>query len=236
MRVANEAANPRLLLSGPFGTFYYRPEKARFEATCLWRDLTQLEYFLTRFNHNTCFQTDAWLVSRELTEAAGPWSDVGSPDVDGEYFSRVVINCDGVKFVPGARSYYRIGNPGSLAHRRSHQATLALFASKAKCIQYLLTLENSPRTREACLRLLQDWMFHACEYDDIVGEAHRLAAQLGGSLGHPRMRWKYRPIEWVFGYETAAKATRTLRGIRAQVECEIDRLFYAFSKATAPRN
>jgi glycosyltransferase involved in cell wall biosynthesis len=233
MHAAKEAADPRVLLSGPFGTFYYRLEKARFEPTSLWRDLTPLDYFLTRFNHNTCFQTDAWLVSRELTEAAGPWSDFGSPDDDGEYFSRVVMNSAGVKFVSEARSYYRVGNPGSLANRRSHHATSALFASKAKCIKYLLALEDSARTRAASVKLLQDWMFHACEYEDVVDGAHRLASQLGGSLHQLPLKRKYRPIEWLFGYEKALKASRTLPTLRAQMRCNIDRWVHVLSKGDA---
>ena len=62
------------------------PKKAVFTKSSLWRDLTPLDYLLTRFSENACFQTDAWLVSRELTGAAGSWTDFGSPDDDGECF------------------------------------------------------------------------------------------------------------------------------------------------------
>ena len=89
MRVAGEISDPLMLLSGAFGTFYYREEKAAFTPTSLWRDLSPLDYFLIRFNENTYFQTDAWHVSRELSERTGPWTDLHSPDDDGEYFCRV---------------------------------------------------------------------------------------------------------------------------------------------------
>lgn len=93
----------------------------------LWRDLTPLDYLLTRFNDNARFQTGAWLVNRELTDAAGTWTDVDSPDDDWEYFCRVATKSTPLSFVPEAIIYYRAGNPGSLANRRSHKATAALF-------------------------------------------------------------------------------------------------------------
>ena len=120
MKVA-ATADRRTLFSGQFGTFYYRPEKAVFAPTPLWRDLTPVEYFLTRFTDNVYFQTDAWLVSRELCVAAGPWTDFDSPDDDGEYFCRVAARSTGVRFVADARTYYRVGNFGSVATLRSRR-------------------------------------------------------------------------------------------------------------------
>jgi glycosyltransferase involved in cell wall biosynthesis len=233
MTAAARVSDRRFLLSGPFGTFYYRTARARFVETSLWRDLTPVDYFLARFRDNTYFQTDAWLVSRELTDAAGPWTDVGSPDDDGEYFCRVVMQSTGVTFVRDARSYYRVGNPGSLANRRSHKATAALFASKEKCIRYLLALEDSPRTRTACIQLLQDWIFHLCEYEDVVAKSQKLAAELGGTLVRRPVKWKYKPIEWLLGYDASVKARHALRSIKAQIEARIDCLLYNLSAVPA---
>ena len=48
-----------------------------------------------------------WLVSRELTEAAGPWDARLLGDDDGEYFCRVLLASKKVLFVPEAKSFYR---------------------------------------------------------------------------------------------------------------------------------
>src|SRR5206468_10583581 len=211
--------------------FYHRTEKAVFENTSLCRDLKPLDYLLTRFNENACFQTDVWLVSRELTEAAGLWTDFGSPDDDGEYFCRVVMNSTGVQFVRDARTYYRVGNTGSLAQTRSQKAVAALFASKVKCIGYLLSIEDSPRTRAACVQLLQDWMFDLWGHENVVAEARRLAGELGSTLKRPALKWKYKPIEWLFGYDVAFKARRILPTARAHMACNVDRLLHNLSRA-----
>jgi glycosyltransferase involved in cell wall biosynthesis len=231
MRVAQQVADRRVLLSCAFGTFYFRTEKAQFVETSLWRDLTPVDYFLTRFEDNACFQTDAWLVSRELTEAAGPWTDTHSPDDDGEYFCRVVLQANQVKFVREARSYYRVGDYGSLNNARSHRAITALFGSKQKCVRYLLSLENSPRARAACLNMLQVWFpYFYPDHPDVVAAAQRLAGELGGELLKPTLKWKYRPIERLFGYERAMQASYYLPRFRSQVERKWDECLYRLSR------
>lgn len=231
MRVAHQLSDRRVLFSCPFGTFYHRTAKAQFTPTPLWRDLTPIEYFLTRFEENACFQTDAWLVSRELTEAAGPWTDTHSPDDDGEYFCRVAMLSRLIKFVPNARSYYRVGNYGSLNNTRSQRAVGALFASKAKCIRYLLAMEDTPRTRAACLRLLQDWFHHFYpEHTDIVAQAQSLAGELGGRLVKPTLKWKYRAMERVFGYQRAKQTSYYLPRLRSQLEGKWDECLYRLSR------
>jgi hypothetical protein len=230
MEKAHALSDARFMLSCPFGTFYYRSEKARFVQTSLWCDLTPIEYLITRFADNVCFQTDAWLVSRELTEAAGPWSDLDSPDDDGEYFCRMATKSAGVKFVRGARTYYRVGNGASLNNARSHRALSALFVSKAKCIAYLRALEDSPRTRAASVQLLQDWLPHFyLVRPDIVEQAESLAGKLGGHLRKPSVRWKYRPIEWLFGYSRALRASQVLPWAKARALRRWDKLLYQLS-------
>ena len=52
--------------------------------------------------HTTC-----WLVSRKLSELAGPWPGPAVAEIDdGEYFCRVVAASTGVVFVPAAKSYW----------------------------------------------------------------------------------------------------------------------------------
>jgi glycosyltransferase involved in cell wall biosynthesis len=232
MRVAAEMADPVRLLSGPFGTFYYRPAKAVFTPTALWRDLSRIEYFLTRFTDNVYFQTGAWLVSRRLSDVAGRWCEDGSPDDDGEYFCRVVLGSSGVKFVSDARTYYRIGNSRGLSQARAHSAQSALFHSKAACISYLLSLEDSERTRAASVRLLQDWLptFYA-EREDLIREAHQLAQKLGGRLDVPRVKAKYRLLEWLFGPEVAIRASLALPRLRERAARKWDGLLHRRTEA-----
>src|SRR5207253_550046 len=108
-RQMEAAANraDKTLLSCAWGHFRYRPQKAKFIPTPLWCDLSPAEWLVRKLDFNLHMQTATWLVSRELTLAAGPWDTRLLGDDDGEYFCRVLLASDGVRFVPGARVYYR---------------------------------------------------------------------------------------------------------------------------------
>src|SRR5215475_9685579 len=109
--VAMQGQSRRTLLSCAWGEFMYRPRCARFTPTALWRDLSPAQFMLTKLGQEVFMQTAVWLVSRELTDAAGPW-DIGMlTDDDGEYFSRVVFKADHIRFVPDTHVYWRMTGP-----------------------------------------------------------------------------------------------------------------------------
>ena len=116
MEALGDAPNPRILLSGGWARFLYRPSKAEFTPTCLWSDLSNVEWLVRKMEQNASMQTATWLVSRELTEAAGPWNTRMLSDDDGEYFCRVLIASQSVRFVSAARVYYRYIGPQSLGY------------------------------------------------------------------------------------------------------------------------
>ena len=66
-------AGPRTLLSGAWGSFGYRVSKAAFVPTALWEDLSPAEWLRRKLGQNLYMMNASWLVSRELTAAAGPW-------------------------------------------------------------------------------------------------------------------------------------------------------------------
>src|SRR5439155_18191340 len=108
MDAADQGASKRTLLSAAWGRFMYRLHRAQFVPTPLWGDLTPVEWLIRKVGLNLHMQTATWLVSRELTEAAGPWDTRLLVNNDGEYFCRVLLACDGVRFVPEARVFYRM--------------------------------------------------------------------------------------------------------------------------------
>ena len=116
MEAATQSKSRRTLLSSGWAYFLYRPEKARFVPTPLWEDLSSLEWMTRKLEHNLHMQRATWLVSRELTEAAGCWNTRLLGDDDGEYFSPVLLESDGIRFVPEGRVYYRLAGPGSLSY------------------------------------------------------------------------------------------------------------------------
>jgi glycosyltransferase involved in cell wall biosynthesis len=201
----------RILLSSSWASFKYRADRARFVATSLWQDLSPVEWLLRKMGENLHMQTATWLTSRELADAAGPWDTRLISDDDGEYFCRVLLSSRGTHYSPESKVFYR---RTPLTRRsyigRSDEKKDAMLLSMKLHIQYLRSLEDSDRVREACLRYMQNWLIHFYpERPDIVSELQQLAAQLQGGLETPRLRWKYAWIEPLLGFNTA-KQTQML--------------------------
>lgn len=189
----DECGSKRTLLSSAWAHFMYRPCRARFVPTTLWSDLSPTEWLLRKMGQNLYMQTATWLVSRELTEAAGPWDTTLLGDDDGEYFCRVLLASLGVRFVPDARVYYRVPGRNNLSYiGRSDRKLEAQWRSMQLHIGYLRSLEDSPRVRVACMNYLQAWLpvFYP-ERLDIIADARQTAAHLGGQLEVPCISWNH---------------------------------------------
>jgi hypothetical protein len=181
-------------------------------------------------------QTATWLVSRELTEVAGPWDTRLLTDDDGEYFSRLILASEGIQFVPDARVFYRIV-PGHnrVSHiGQSNAKKDAQLLSMRLHVQYIRSLEDSARVRKACISYLQNWLINFYpERPDIVAELERLAVELGGHLEPPRLRWKYAWIRPLFGWGPAKRAQLVLPEIKASLLRSVERAMLVFEGRTS---
>jgi glycosyltransferase involved in cell wall biosynthesis len=226
---ADPGCRSRILLTSAQGTFFFSSRRARFRPTGLWRDLSNVDWITTKFNENVWLNPTSWLVSRRLSELAGPWDDrlSRSGDDDGEYICRVVAAGDGVRFVRAAKTYYRIGNLGSLNWARSDESLQALFLALRLEIDHLLRLESSERTRSASRTLLQNWMsvFYP-EKEALVSNVLELGHRLGGELTVPSLKIRYYPLEIVFGRMVAKKASILLPQTKLVVRKHWDRFCY----------
>jgi glycosyltransferase involved in cell wall biosynthesis len=209
MAATRECQGKRKLLSSGWGYFMYRADKAKFVPTALWCDLSPVEWLLRKWEQNLHMQTATWLVSRELTEAAGRWDTRLMGDDDGEYFCRVLLASSGVRFVPNAKVYYRITGSSRWSYVGGSNKKMEAHALGMQLqIGYLRSVQESERVRAACLNYLQTWYHNFYpEQVALVRQSQQLAAMLGGRLEIPKLSWKYLWIQKLFGL-TAAKSLR----------------------------
>lgn len=228
MEALGHSASKSTLLSGAWGRFLYRYYRAKFTPTALWCDLSPTEWLIRKMGQNLHMQTATWLVSRELTEAAGPWDTRLLGDDDGEYFCRVLLASSGVRFVPQAKVYYRASGASSLSYiGHSNRKLDAQWVSMKTHIAYLRSLEESERVRAACVQFLQNWMdFFYPERLDIFEEAKQMARDLGGDLKAPVMSWKYSWIKKILGVHAAKRAQIFFRRLRWSVTRFFDKVLF----------
>jgi glycosyltransferase involved in cell wall biosynthesis len=219
MVALERCGSKRTLASSAWGRFIYRFHKADFSPTSLWYDLSPLEWLLRKFEQNVYMQTATWLVSRELTEAAGPWDTRLLGDDDGEYFCRVILASDDIRFIPEAKTLYRMLGANCLSYiGRSNKKMEAQYISMQLQVGYLRSRDDSERVRAACLNYLQTWLiFFYPERLDIVEQAENLAATLGGRLALPRLSWKYAWIQKLCGLGFAKRASILMPRLKASL-------------------
>jgi glycosyltransferase involved in cell wall biosynthesis len=229
MAAAEEIQDKCRLFSSGWGRFMYRPSRAQFLPTPLWCDLAPTEWLTRKWEGHWHMQTATWLVSRELTEAAGPWDTRLLGDDDGEYFSRVINASNGIRFVPQSRVYYRIVPTSRLSYiGRSNKKMEAQFLGMKLQIGHLRAREDSDRVRAACVTYLQTWLrdFYP-NRPDLVQEAHQLAANLGGRLSLPKASWKYAWIERLFGFGVAKYAQLYYNRVKSSALRAWDKMMYS---------
>jgi glycosyltransferase involved in cell wall biosynthesis len=223
-----QAANDRTLLSGTFSTFFFSIDRAVPVVNSMCRNLTPVDFFLSKFNDDAWLQIGAYLMSRRLGDAAGPWYEQQCTDDDGEYLARVVSVCESILFVPDAQSYWRIGNRASAGHREKGKNLEAVMHAITQSIQQLLLLEDSERTRQACLRFLQ---FRIRRYfypneKEMLRELASIAKGLGGTLTLPQTGWRFSLVKSLFGWQAAAKADNIRYAADMFLQRNIDRYFH----------
>lgn len=231
---AERGQSSRILLTCAWGVFFFGHERAKMNPDSLWKDLAPADWIITKFMDRVWMNPTVWLVSRRLTELAGAWDPrlALSGDDDGEYVCRLVAASERVKFVHEAKCYYRNGVVGSLSWRMGESAARleSLWLAMNLSFSHLRSIEDSDRTRGACLHYLQSSMWRFYQEDQLFLERfHSLAKELGGTLKSPNISWKYYPIKQVFGWSAANKAMRNWRRMKAIAHKEVDRLLYNMS-------
>jgi glycosyltransferase involved in cell wall biosynthesis len=216
MAAADSNSSKCDLLSSQWGEFMYRYDRAQFIPTSLWCDLTSTDWLLRKMSENLHMPTSTWLTSRELTEAAGPWNTALCTDDDGEYFCRVLLATDGVCFVPESKVYYRFSGSNSVSYiGYSNRKRDAQWYSMQMHINYLRSLEDSERTRAACVIYMQNWIANFYpDRQDIIEQAEQLANSLGGQLRPPHVAWKYLWIKATFGWRASRRAQLFLQNLK----------------------
>jgi glycosyltransferase involved in cell wall biosynthesis len=161
MEAAATCAGHGTLMSSGWAYFAYRPHRAKFIPTSLWCDLSPLEWMLRKLSQTLHMQTATWLTSRELTDAAGPWNTRLLSDDDGEYFCRVILASERIRFVPEARVYYRVSPSNRLSHiGTSDRKKEAMLLAMQLHVRYIRSLEESERVTNACVTYLQNSLIY----------------------------------------------------------------------------
>lgn len=204
------------IASGQWARFSSTPTDAIFLREGVWdRDLSPVEWLVTSWSGGGMMHGAAWLVPRAVAEKAGPWDERLSLINDFDYFTRVLLQSQGVAFCPGARTYYRSGIAGSLSGTVSRKAWESAFLSTQLGTAALLAREDGTRTRRAAAVNLQRFAYGAYPFaPDLVARAERRIRELGGSDLPPGGGPIFQVLRRCFGWKFARRVQFAARRLR----------------------
>jgi glycosyltransferase involved in cell wall biosynthesis len=238
MRILKNYSDPKILCSSAFGLFYFDVDDSKIVNNDLCSDLNPVDWLSTKLgNYNKNWVADStWLVSRYLSIKAGPWNTSLIRDNDGEYFCRVVSNCTKVIFVKEAISYYRIGIPTSISQAKSDKALASLIFSSQLCIEHLLSIENSPRTRYSCTKLLEQQLYKCYpEYPHLIDRIHGIAKDLGQADIEPSESINFQLLRKIVGWKNAKALKLMLWNTRKSFDWHLAKFRYFVRTQISPK-
>jgi len=201
--------------AGAWARFCTTTSEARFIQQPLWNDMSPVEWLVCEMQGGGMMIPAAWIVPRSIAERAGPWNEALTLHDDGEYFARVVLASDGVRFCHGALCFYRSGVRTSLSNSYSNAAIESAYKCRELCVEHLLAREDSPRTRRACATVLQNfvyWIYPAAP--ELVRQAESKIKLLGGITHKPEGGKIFKSLTRVIGWKAARRLGRMVRPVR----------------------
>lgn len=203
LQLAALEGRPGHLAHGTWARFFGDdPSEAVFTPRPGWHDGEPLAWIKeTWANTEPMYQCALFLIPRDLLRRVGGWDERLSLINDFEFFTRLILNSDGLVFVPGARLYYRSRVPGSLSAQKGRRAWQSACLSTTLAVEHLLQRENSPKTRRLSANMLQKLMFSFYpEHPDLRRGLDARIASLGGSEllpgGGASFQWMTRLVGW----------------------------------------
>jgi glycosyltransferase involved in cell wall biosynthesis len=231
---SEDGRSSRTLFTCSWGIFYYRLQKSKFVPDVLWQDAAPVDWIIGKFTHGAWMNPAVWLVSRRLTELAGPWDErlSISGDDDGEYICRVVAASDKVKFVRNAKSYYRLTGYNQLSKTSNEKSDEAKLLSIALSIDHLRSLEDSERTRKASLILLQSMheLFYYADRFNLLEKNNMIAHKLNGELTLPKLGRQWDAMSRLIGRRTTMYIMNSARKYKFMTKINWDRLLYNMNR------
>jgi glycosyltransferase involved in cell wall biosynthesis len=202
------AGRPRHLAYASWGRFINDPAEAVFTPHPGWHDSGQaLEWIIETWRDTEpMYQCALFLIPRPLLDHTGGWDERLGLINDFEFFTRVVLASDGIRFTPEARLCYRSNLDNSLSGLKSRKGCESACLSIQLGVRHLLARENSPRTRRVAADLLQAHVhsFYP-RFPDLLAPCMAEIQRLGGSQIQPQGGRFFRLLATIFGWRFALR-------------------------------
>ena len=142
--------NPGIVICGVWGRFVNQISKVNWEDQYTNKDYTNpISWLIDSWEGKGMMAQHGWLISRELILKSGLWNESLSLNDDGEFFCRVLLQAEEIKFVSESKVYYRSNISSSLSQSRSTKALQSELDSYKLYSNHILSILDNTKVRRA---------------------------------------------------------------------------------------
>lgn len=191
-----------------WGRFTSDINKVNWEQQSINKGYNQpIDWLTESWMGNGMAQTAVWLTPRHLIEKAGPWNESLLINQDGEFFCRVLMHAQSIRFAPNAGVYYRSGISGSITQSNRQSRTKAESLLKSyQSYEKTLAVQDNPETRRALGNNYLNFIYHYYTlYPDLTNRAETAFKELGLKKMWPVGGKQFHKLAKVFGFKNALK-------------------------------
>ena len=143
-----------------------------------------------------------WLIPKAILEKAGNWNDSLHLMNDFEFSTRLILNSDGIGFEKDAIHYYRKGLTNAMTSKMNDRIALSIFTGVSEACQNALSVENSPRIKNAFANQFQKWVYQFYpSHKNLVDKMALKIKALGGSELKPSGGKIFRLLNLIFPWK-----------------------------------
>mgnify|MGYP006278065181 CR=1 FL=1 len=207
-RQANRLEGSRVhVASAEWARFYGDPSEAMFKPEIVWRDMDPADWLVAACrNARPMMQCAIFLIPRVILDRVWGWDESLSLINDFEFFTRVLLGSEGIRFTSDACVYYRSGLENSLSGRQDPEAIESEYRSLILGTQHLLDYEDTPGTRRVAANLLQDFVYrHYPNYRELRAKMKKRIEELGGSDLEPSGPPGFEVLRPILGWRLARR-------------------------------
>jgi len=177
--------NPKKIVSSKWGRFYNDDiETFQLNPEECWQKMPPIEWICTGWRYaQSMTQPGIFLIPKEIIDNAGVWDERLNLVDDLEFFTRIILNSNGVIFSEDSVLFYRSGRGNLALSGQKH--TLALqsyFLSLQLSTKYLLTYQNDRHTKLCSANMWQNFVYEYYPLElTLIEKAENEIKRLGGS-------------------------------------------------------
>lgn len=195
-----------ILVNCKWGRFTGNKESVKWEKQPIDKDYDHpIEWLTDSWMGNGMAANSCWLIPRHLIEKAGPWNESLLINQDGEFFSRVLIHAQAIKFAPDAGVYYRSGNVQSITQNKPQSRAKAESLLRSyQSYERVLSIHDTPAIRKALGNNYLNFIYHYYTlYPDLTNRAEIAFKELGLKKMWPVGGIRFKQFSRVIGLKNA---------------------------------